>query len=161
MDETRRRRPARPASIASRFLSTLHPCNHVVRFDPAPTIGDEVYCTRCARYRIVSDCEPEWSIRCLEKGCHHTRYFGSDDVSAKRAAHKHAIRFDHDVRVTRGFRTMSTVYPHGEQETVPRHGRDNTPSVLAWLERNPDHAQSLRRVSDSGEGIEKERWLAG
>ena len=63
-------------------------CFDTALFSPPPAEGDEVYCARCAAYRIVVTVSAEWRVRC--RGCSLGRAYGADEDHARVVAQRHA-----------------------------------------------------------------------
>lgn len=96
----------------------LFDCKHSRIFeDPAPKMGDLLWCPRCARNVRVESAPAEWRIRCQD--CVYTRGFGRARVNAEVAAAKHRIKqpshvvdlFDGNTKVRRFGERYQTVIP--------------------------------------------------
>ena len=139
----------KPKRSETRVMTVLD-CHHTVKFEPPGTVGDLVWCKRCTKYRVVEQTIPEWSIYCLDKTCHYAKYFGADELTARRMASRHAVHMSHRVSVREGYRVRSIMDSRGDQPRSPKTGKNVTISILSWLTDNPDHVQSLRHFSDRG-----------
>ena len=117
----------------TKYLAMLD-CGHTVKFHPAPTLGDEVWCRRCGKYATVGNLTEEWTVRCT--ACIYGRSYGADQDEARRAAYRHASRRDHHVRLLKGWKVVSTLDP----------GNLPMPWYLDWLASNRQHAASLRSI---------------
>lgn len=68
-------------------------CHHDrVYNQPLPSVGDQVYCTKCAEYRQVTGTVQGWYIRCQTCPMGHT--YGEARLAATQAARRHK---DHNV----------------------------------------------------------------
>lgn len=76
-------------------------CRHSGQFDPAPHLGDTVYCRRCNDYTRVVVASVEWALHCPT--CRWGCAYGADEVGCRQAAAKHVQRFTtHVVRIKSG-----------------------------------------------------------
>lgn len=114
------------------FVSVLD-CFHTIELNPAPEEEDKVYCSRCGDYRSVALVSAEWRIRCAT--CRHGRKYGSDEMTARRAAGKHAVEHGHDVKVMLGGSQVDLISPPGAP----------LPGILGWVKAHPEHQGMLRR----------------
>lgn len=84
-------------------------CKHQVDFEPPATIGDEVYCRKCATYRTVER-EIEGLIRAHCRQCPYTRYYGTDETQAGMGASRHSLRYTtHDIDIERDGSVIRTI----------------------------------------------------
>lgn len=84
-------------------------CKHELTFSIPASVGDEVYCGRCARYVIVER-EAIGLIRNHCRQCPYTRYYGTDEAGAGRAASRHSMRHpDHDIDVEKDGAVIRTI----------------------------------------------------
>ncbi len=116
-------------------------CFHKANFDPAPTIGDLLWCYRCQDWReFLSSAEPiTYRIRC--RMCKYPRSFGSDKQAAFRAGIKHLIRQPkHVVRITCNGELVQELTDATEE--IP-----GMPAIQEWLASNPQHQGSLRALT--------------
>lgn len=93
-------------------------CKHTNFFDPAPKKGDEAYCIRCGKFRVVDVAVAQWRARCQFKGCRFSVRTGDSGDAARRAAIKHVGKYqDHKVWVLQGDRVDSST--DVSDETIP------------------------------------------
>jgi len=83
-------------------------CHHSRTFpDPAPKVGEMLWCPRCNKDVRVIVAPKEWRIRC--SGCIYSRPFGAAQINAEIAAAKHRLRNpDHVVRIYNGSSLVKT-----------------------------------------------------
>lgn len=80
------------------YTVTLH-CGHswYSRVSP-PRTGDEVWCAKCAEYRIVKYRSSDWRVKCVD--CRYSRYLGGDQRWAVNRASEHVRKMSgHRVKV--------------------------------------------------------------
>lgn len=84
-------------------------CGHSKPFvEPAPAIGESLYCVRCNLPVRVVAAPPEWQIRC--QNCMYSRKFGLGRTAAELAASKHRMKNpDHNVGIYNGKERIDTV----------------------------------------------------
>ena len=75
------------------WYHALLSCNHTIQFYPPPRPGDEVYCRRCADYRICRDVVKSWRYSCRTKDCTAGNHYGTDVNAAIAAGVRHLRRF--------------------------------------------------------------------
>lgn len=84
-------------------------CNHARLYaEPAPVIGDEVFCVRCDGMATVTSAPDEWRARCRD--CNYSRSFGASKLTAERLGTRHWNRKKHHVvDILNGKRVDSTI----------------------------------------------------
>lgn len=94
-------------------------CRHVLRFKaPHPGIGEQVYCSRCARYQVVwQKSPPEYRIKC--ENCRFGKSYGQAKLTAETKAAVHATHRQHTVTVFNGLEVLHTFrHVHEDQLTL-------------------------------------------
>lgn len=97
----------------ARYISLLR-CGHTAFYDPAPSIGDEVYCRRCGDYTKVRTAQ--WEVYWHCAACPLTKPFGTDELEARRSGRRHQRKYHHVVVLKRGYDTIEVLGPTGEAE---------------------------------------------
>ena len=83
-------------------------CKHTRVFpNPAPRLGDTLWCPKCRAEVTVEHAPDEWRIRCVD--CIYARAYGAAKINAEIAASKHRMRkTGHTVRLYNGNKLMRT-----------------------------------------------------
>lgn len=85
-------------------LDCGHPRSYM---EPAPVVGDEVFCVRCDKMATVETAPDEWQVRCRD--CTYSRMFGAAKLTAEMCATRHWNKYRHHVvDVLNGKRVDST-----------------------------------------------------
>lgn len=106
-------------------------CHHTRVFpDPAPKMGELLWCLRCAREVKVIRGSLEWRVRCMN--CIYSRPFGAAKVNAEIAAAKHRMSHtDHVVGLYNGI-TLVRRFPdesRDRNQTVIPMTSDSDPEI--------------------------------
>lgn len=89
-------------------------CLHHMDFNPIPTVGDVLYCRRCAEYQQCLVTIAEWYIKCNEKACRVKHRYGADEHRARRIAVRHVYKYpSHVVTVYRDGVAQGDVQANG------------------------------------------------
>lgn len=93
-------------------------CGHTVEYrNPAPQIGQRVYCRQCIDWHDVTGMPSTYRARC--QGCTYARSYGLDRDRVLAAASKHVIRRAHTVEIYLGRSKVDTVSPDPGQGSLP------------------------------------------
>lgn len=108
------------------FLITFT-CKHVRVFpEPAPKLGDVLWCLKCNADVRVESAPPEWRIRC-EDCMYSPPGFGTGQINAEIAAAKHRMRKPgHVVRIING-RELVRTFGDRDQTVIPMSSESDLP----------------------------------
>lgn len=122
--------------MASKYICLLR-CGHSAYYDPAPRIGEEVYCRRCNAYTKVKAGSQEYAWHCPV--CKITRPHGTDDIGARRSGRTHQRKYHHVVELRKGYEVVELLGPEGQGELSVAEER------IEWV-KTSGHQSALRAL---------------
>lgn len=104
---------SKPHNKGQRYTIILS-CLHTLLFDdPAPKMGDELWCPKCADIKRAAVAPPNYTLTC-DHGCKGTKLkgeFGSALIAAETTAVKHSLkRTGHRVTLANGDNVVREFY---------------------------------------------------
>jgi hypothetical protein len=112
-----------------------HKTTHLIEFDchhtrvfpnPAPKMGDQLWCPKCNKVATVISAPDEWRTRCVN--CTYNRSHGAAKLNAEIAAAKHRMRHpEHVVRIYNG-NVITQTFGNRNQIVIPMSS-DSDPSI--------------------------------
>jgi hypothetical protein len=116
------------------FIITLDCWHSSVFKDPAPVIGDQIWCMKCQAYQVVRSAPAEYRIRCQK--CTYSRTFGTSQINAEIAAAKHRMkRNSHTVLLMNGRRVVKRYQT--DPASALTLGSETPPPAVAQCDQTP------------------------
>jgi hypothetical protein len=119
--------------MAQHNIRVMLSCRHIVTFrEPAPVMGDVVYCVKCNRDVTAVEAPDEWRTKC--RACPYARPYGAAKLAAGQAAMRHIRKKPtHVVDIINGRIVVETL---GDVDGLRRKAASTRASLAAWSAGN-------------------------